>query len=96
MSRPRLGRRTDTITRRQALTAATIGAGLATGTVVGVAAAHDAPRKNPDPGAGAGDPVVVRVKDLGAGTLEIFTGTERVEVRDRDLANRLSKAARKR
>lgn len=94
MTRFRHGRQGFRLSRRQAITAATIGVGLTAGTAVGVASAFETPRRNP--GAGDADPVVVRVLDAGAGTIEIFAGARRVEVRDKDLANRLVSAARKR
>jgi hypothetical protein len=95
MSRFRHGRSGIQLSRRQAITAATIGVGLTAGTAVGVASAFDTPLRNP----GAGDDaeqVVVRVRNAAAGEIEIFAGTERIPVRDKDLANRLLKAARKR
>jgi len=87
------------LSRRQALAAAaTVGVGLTAGSAIGIASAHDKPNKGPDRGKGdgAGGALVIHVRDLAAGTLDVFTGTERIEVRDRDLANRLAKAARKR
>ena len=95
MSRSRHGRGGFSVSRRQALTAATIGAGLTAGTVVGVASAFDKPIQGP---AGADDAnvIVVRVRSLAAGTLDVFTGTERFEVRDRELAKKLAKAAHRR
>jgi hypothetical protein len=94
MSRSRHGRHGFALSRRQALTVTTIGAGLAAGTAVGVASAFDKPYR-PATG-GDADTLVIRVRDLAAGTLEVFTGTDRFEVRDRDLATRLARAAGKR
>jgi hypothetical protein len=94
MSRFRHGRTAFRLSRRQAITAATIGVGLTAGTAVGVASALDTPTRNP--GADDAEPVVVRVRNAANGTLEIFAGTQRIEVRDMDLAARLVKAARKR
>ena len=93
MSRSRHGRGGFSVSRRQALTAATIGAGLTAGTVVGVASALDRPAQAPADDANV---LVVRVRNLAAGTLDVFTGTERFEVRDRDLAKKLAKAAHRR
>jgi hypothetical protein len=38
-------------------------------------------------------PVVVRIRDLASGRLEVFTGSSRIEVRDKDLAERLLRVA---
>jgi hypothetical protein len=94
MSRFRHGRQGFRLSRRQAITAATIGVGLTAGTAIGVASARDTPLRNP--GGNDAEPVVVRVLDAAAGTIEIFSGTQRIEVRDHDLAARLVSAARKR
>jgi hypothetical protein len=82
------------LSRRQVLTATTIGVGLTAGTAVGVASAFDKPAQR---GVGGdAETLVVRVRDVAAGTLDVFIGTDRFEVRDRDLAGRLAKAARRR
>lgn len=94
MSRSRHGRGGFSVSRRQALTAATIGAGLTAGTAIGVASAFDRPTQGP--AADDANVIVVRVRSLAAGTLDVFTGTERFEVRDRELAKKLADAARKR
>jgi hypothetical protein len=89
MSKLNLGRRRTALSRRQALAAAaTVGVGLAAGgTALGIAEAHQS-------GADAGT-LMVRVKSVSNGTIEVFTGTERIEIRDKDLANRLAEAAKK-
>jgi hypothetical protein len=75
------------VSRRTALTGAVaVGATVVVSGVTYVASA-----KTPNGGAVQG-PVVVRVRD-NAGRLEIFAGTRRIEVRDKDLANRLLQAA---
>jgi hypothetical protein len=71
------------------LGAATVGVG---GAVVSVANLSEAFE---DAGAASDEAIVVHVKDLKAGRLEVFAGERRIEVHDRDLASRLAKAARK-
>jgi hypothetical protein len=83
------------LSRRQAIAvAATVGVGLTAGTAIGVASAGeiDWPGGN-EKGNAPGVDIFVRVRDLSAGTLEVFTGERSFEVRDRDLAKRLAKAA---
>ncbi|MFI5915053.1 hypothetical protein [Dactylosporangium sp. NPDC051541] len=78
------------MSRRTALTAAAgIGATVAFSSVTYIASAKE-PKANAVQG-----PVVVRVRDVGSGMLEIFTGTTRIEVHDKDLAARLMRAAAK-
>ena len=94
MSRSRHRRPGFAISRRQALTAGTIGVGLTAGTAIGVASAFDRPYRGPtDDDA---NPIVIRIRNLAAGRLDVFIGEERIEVHDRDLAKRLVQAARKR
>jgi len=38
-------------------------------------------------------PLVVQVRDLAAGTLDVFVGTRRIQIRDSELAARLADAA---
>ncbi|WP_246277797.1 hypothetical protein [Phytohabitans rumicis] len=71
------------------LGAATVGVG---GAVVSVASLSEAFE---DAGAAADDAIVVHVKDVKNGRLDVFVGERRIEVRDRDLAAKLAKAARK-
>lgn len=94
MTRSRHRRPGFSLSRRQALTAGTIGVGLTAGTAIGVASAFDRPYQSP--AGDDADPIVIRVRNLAAGRLDIFIGEERVEVHDRDLAKRLVQAARKR
>jgi len=42
---------------------------------------------------GAGEPVVVHVRDAAAGELEVFRGTSCTRVRDKELAARLVRAS---
>jgi hypothetical protein len=70
------------------LGAATVGVG---GAVVSVASLSEAFEEAPE----ASGAIVVHVRDARAGTLDVFAGDQRIEVRDRDLAGRLVKAARR-
>ena len=77
------------ITRRTALTGAVaVGATVVVSGVSYVASAKQSPGSGSVQG-----PVVVRVRDNN-GSLEIFAGTRRIEVKDKDLANRLLRAAK--
>jgi hypothetical protein len=75
------------MSRRTALAAAGIGA-----TAVFSSVSYIASAKTPNSGQLEG-PVVVRVRDLASGRLEVFTGSTRIEVHDKDLAARLVRAA---
>ncbi|MEU1688637.1 hypothetical protein [Micromonospora sp. NPDC005707] len=79
------------LTRRQTLTAAASATlGAAALTVPGLSAAQNAPS------AGRRDePIVVHLRDASSGTLDVFVGTTRIQVRDRGLADRLVRAARR-
>jgi hypothetical protein len=79
------------MSRRTALTAAVgIGATVAVTSVTYIASAkEDANNVNVQ------GPVVVHVRDLDSGRLEIFTAGGRIEVKDKDLAARLVRAAAK-
>jgi hypothetical protein len=91
------GRRRAALSRRQTLAAAaTVGVGLVAGSGISIAAAHETGKKAPEHKAAEADAIVVRVRDLNAGTLDIFTATERIQVRDKELAKRLANAAKKR
>ena len=76
------------MTRRSALTGAVVVG--ATAVVSGVT--YVASAKTPGGGGSVQGPVVVRVRD-NAGRLEIFAGTRRIEVHDKELAARLLRAA---
>jgi hypothetical protein len=85
------------ISRRHLLTAAA-GAG-ATVAVVGVAGgAPVGTVATPPASAGraaveSADPVVVHLRDLASGALDVFSGTERIQIHDRALADRIAQAA---
>jgi len=84
------------LSRRQTLAAAaTVGVGLVAGSGIGIAAAHETGKRAPERKAAEAKAIVVRVRDVAAGSLEIFVGEERIEVRDKDLARRLARAAKK-
>jgi len=75
------------VSRRTALTAAGVGATVALSSVSYVALAKT-PKSGPIQG-----PLVIRVRDVASGRLEVFTGSTRIEVHDKDLAARLVRAA---
>jgi hypothetical protein len=77
--------------------AVTVG-GLVAGSGLGIASAHESSKQTPERAAegNGADAIVVRVRDLNAGALEIFTGEQRIEVQDKELAKRLARAASKR
>lgn len=74
------------------LGAATAGVAGAAASVAGLSEAFE---KRPEAAeAAAAEPIVVHLQDLRSGRLEVFAGERRIEIRDRDLAARLAKAAR--
>ncbi|MGC1211752.1 MAG: hypothetical protein WA890_10885 [Micromonospora sp.] len=80
------------LTRRQTLTAAASATlGAAALTVPGLSAAQNTPSAGR-----RDDPIVVRLRDAASGTMDVFVGTSRIEVRDRALADRLRRAAGRR
>jgi nitrous oxide reductase len=83
------------LSRRHLLGAAgAVGTAVATIGVVGVASAAPDSGAAEDAVADAVDgPIVVHVRDLSSGTLDVFTGTGSRQVRDLDLAARLAHAA---
>ncbi|MDG4833106.1 hypothetical protein O7627_27925 [Solwaraspora sp. WMMD1047] len=86
------GRSRPKVSRRQVLTiAASAGVGAAAVGVTGLSFATDGLVGGG--GAGDGQPIVVHLRDAASGTLDIFVGEARIEVKDRDLAARLQKAA---
>ena len=79
------------LTRRQTLTAAASATlGAAALTVPGLSAAQNTPSAGR-----RDDPIVVHLRDATSGTMDVFVGTTRIEVRDRALADRLRRAARR-
>jgi hypothetical protein len=77
-------------TRRRVLTvAATVGVGASAVSVAGLSAARESRPA-------ADGPIVVHLRDARSGTFDVFHGSRRVEVRDRDLADRLLEAASRR
>ncbi|SCG41389.1 MULTISPECIES: hypothetical protein [Micromonospora] len=79
------------LTRRQTLTAAASATlGAAALTVPGLSAAQNTPSAGR-----RDDPIVVHLRDAASGTMDVFVGTTRIEVRDRALADRLRRAARR-
>jgi hypothetical protein len=97
---------TSSVSRRRLLASAGgVGVAAAAAGIAGVASAQT----GEDAAAGAADandsvgvaavaaehdgPVVVHVADLASGTLDVFTGTKHIQIRDKDLATRLSRAA---
>lgn len=77
------------------------GAGLAAtaiaGTLVAPASAAAAPRAHPGRAARVAspdEPVIVHVRDIRSGEMDVFAGTSKVRLHDPDLAARLAQAAR--
>ncbi|MFI7025023.1 hypothetical protein [Micromonospora sp. NPDC049900] len=82
------------LTRRQTLTAAASATlGAAALAVPGLSAAGDDDKGS---AAGADETIVVHLRDARSGTMDVFVGQSRIEVRDRGLADRLRKAAARR
>lgn len=85
-------RRWPRLTRRQTLTAAASATlGAAALAVPGLSSAGD------DKGAAAGvdETIVVHLRDGRSDAMDVFVGESRIEVRDRGLADRLRRAARR-
>jgi hypothetical protein len=77
------------------------GAGLAAtvmaGTLAAPASASAAPRAHPGRAArvsNSDEPVIVHVRDVRSGEMDVFAGTEQVRLHDPDLAARLTQVAR--
>ena len=77
------------------------GAGLAVtamaGTLAAPASAGVAPRAHPGEAAGVSgsqEPVIVHVRDVRSGEMDVFTGTSEVRLHDPALAARLARAVR--
>ena len=83
------------------------GAGLAAtvmaGTLAAPASASAAPRTHPGRAArvssaaaasGSGEPVIVHVRDVRSGEMDVFAGTEQVRLHDPGLAAKLAQAVR--
>jgi hypothetical protein len=75
------------------------GAGLAgavmAGTLAAPASASAASRAHPGRAAGVAsseDPVIVHVRDVRSGEMDVFAGESKVRLHDRDLAARLTRA----
>ncbi|MFV2107055.1 hypothetical protein [Micromonospora sp. LOL_015] len=79
------------ISRRQVLTvAASAGVGAAAVSVSGLSSAVDSRLAG---AASEDEAIVVHLRDPSNGTLDVFVGTSRIEVRDKGLAARLQRAA---
>jgi hypothetical protein len=57
-------------------------------------AGHDTSAHDAGDGARDGEDVVVHVRDLRRGEMDVYRGTSHVRVTDRDLAARLARASR--
>ncbi|MDG4763891.1 hypothetical protein O7632_07180 [Solwaraspora sp. WMMD406] len=80
------------ISRRQVLTvAASAGVGAAAVSVTGLSSAVDSRLT----GSSGDEAIVVHLRDVSTGTLDVFVGASRIEVRDKGLAARLRRAARR-
>jgi hypothetical protein len=77
------------VSRRVALGAAV---GVSAAAITSVSYVASAKEEKPGPVQG---PLVVHVKDLRTGSMDVFTAGGRVEVRDKDLAAKLVRAASK-
>ena len=92
------GSRSGSISRRHLLTsaagagAAVVVTGMAGTAAVGTATATSAPSAGGAAPAIAG-PVVVHLRDLATGAMDLFSGTERIQILDRALAERIARAA---
>ena len=86
---------TDAVTRRQLLKA---GAGAAAAGAIGVSAVAGLTLATTTATAGTsaeGVHVMVRLRDEASGALEVFVGTERIQLHDAELAARIAAAARR-
>jgi hypothetical protein len=82
---------TPILSRRNVLLgAATVGVGGAVVSVASLSEAFDTPLSTSD-----SEAIVVHVRDVKAGRLDVFAGDRRIEIRNRDLAEELAKAARR-
>jgi hypothetical protein len=92
------GSRAGSISRRHLLTsaagasAAVVVTGVAGTAAAGTATATSAPSAG-GAAAEAGGPVVVHLRDLASGAMDVFSGTERIQILDRALADRIARAA---
>ena len=83
----------DAVTRRQLLKA---GAGAAAAGAIGVSAVAGLTLATTTAGTAAeGVHVMVRLRDEASGALEVFVGTERIQLHDAELAARIAAAARR-
>jgi hypothetical protein len=91
MTGDRFSRTTSRVSRRRVLTiAASVGVGGAAVSVAGLSAARET-----GGAANPGETIVVHLRDAKSGTLDVFAGSRRIEVRDADLAARLIEASRR-
>jgi hypothetical protein len=84
------------LSRRHVLTAAVgVSAALAVGGVAGSASSSAADVTDGGHGDGteAGGPIVVHLRDLASGSMDVFSGTERRQISDPALAVRIARAA---
>jgi hypothetical protein len=92
------GSRSGSISRRNLLTsaagagAAVVVTGVAGTAAVGTATATSAPSAG-GTAAETGGPVVVHLRDLARGAMDVFSGSERIQILDRALAERIARAA---
>jgi len=85
--------RPSALSRRNLLAAAGAAGIAAAGVGVGMAVSGNHTGSGTSASAPADGPIVVHVRDLSAGTLDVFAGGRHTEIRDRDLAARLATAA---
>jgi hypothetical protein len=93
MANAHRGRSRLKLSRRQAITvAASAGVGAAAVSVTGLSSASLLPGS----GYNGNESIVVHVRDAATGTMDIFIGESRVQVRDADLAASIAEAAQQR
>ncbi|WP_430791997.1 hypothetical protein [Actinoplanes sp. G11-F43] len=83
------GRTNSWLSRRRVLALAATGVGVSAVSVAGLSLAGESSAESNDDGA----PLVISLRDVKKGTIEVFSGEKSTVVTDKDLVNRLLKAA---
>ena len=88
------GSRTASVSRRRLLAgAAGAGAAVAVAGIAGTESDGTVVAAPATAVATPAEPVVVHLRNVATGAMDVFSGTERIEIRDRSLAERIAKAA---